>query len=417
MQPAQQGVRGYGIVSPRDWGLLPAQPEALAPWAQVGVDARDWEERARQATYSWLMSNWREDVGAFSGHYKSIERTYEDPQLTNLIAPWQCLAAFDRYGDAELLHKAERATDWVYRHAVETHPMSVVTGGVHDAWRPDELWSKFAAELAMTNLALYARTGALEWRRRAIEGGRFLIQAGRNDHACKYDHRGERWVSRGWQSFGRVIEALLCLHTATGDSRWLAEATAWAQYGLTLQAPDGCFYLINGEYYNTDLAADELRALTYVHELTGLEQFGDAARRFANWHLATQRADGAWLLTVDRFGNPVSEYVGPGDIPNIAVALLRLHRVTGEMDYLASALRAMRYALAQQVTPGSDPRYDQDEHVRWGYWSWDPRYDYTMSGDQITHFARGIWFTLDYLASMDDDTARMTIERLSQRGG
>jgi hypothetical protein len=161
---------------------------------------------------------------------------------------------------------------------------------------------------------------------------------------------------------------------------------------------------MNDEYYNSDIAADELRALAFLYERTNLPQFRSAARRFADWHLAKQRSDGAWLLTIDKFSNPVSEYVGPGDIPNIAVSLLRVHRITGESRYVAGALRAMRYALGQQVVPDTDRPYADQESAQWGLWSWDPAYDYTMSGDQVTHLARGIWFTLDYLASLEDDT-------------
>ena len=403
-----------GIISPQDWGLSPADPDALGAWSALGLNAHDWEERARQATYHWLMRSWREDVGAFSGHYKTMDHVYEDPQLTNLIAPWQCIAAHDRYGDEELLVKARRAADWVYVSMVETHPMSVVVGGVRDSWEPDEVWTKFTAELIILNLGVYTRTGDGELLRRAIESVRFLVQAERHDHACKYEHQGERWVTRGWQSFGRIVEAYLCLYEATEDNEWLGRAVAWAEYALTLQAPDNGFYLINGEYYNTDIAADELRAFTFVYELTELPQLLRAAERFAHWHLRVQRPDGAWPLTIDRFHNPVSEYVGPGDVPNIAIALLRLHRATGEVGYLASALRAMGYSLRQQVTPDSGPPFAGDEDALWGYWSWDPPYDHTMSGDQITHFARGIWFTLDYLATIGSETTEEIIGSLSE---
>lgn len=412
----QQGKRQFGVISPRDWGLAPATAQALAAWARVGLDGGGWEERARQATYHWLMSNWRDEVGAFAGHYKAIPRVYEDPQLTNLIAPWQCLAAYDRYGDETLLNKAQRAADWLYAHAVETHPMSVVMGGVHDAWRPDELWTKFTAELVLLNLGLYARTQATAYRNRAIEGGGFIIQAERHGFACRYELHEGRWIVRGWQSFGRAFAALVSLHEATGDEHWLMHAIAWADYALTLQAPDGSFYLIDDEYYNTDLAADELRALIEAYELTGRAEFRSAAERFADWHLQTQQADGSWLLTSDRAGNVVSPYVGPGDIPNIAVALLRCHRVTGERQYLLSALRAMRYALAQQLTPADDTPFARDPNALWGYWSWDPRYDHTMSGDQITHFARGVWFTLDYIGGLDADEAQGAIAALGEAG-
>jgi len=91
---------------------------------------------------------------------------------------------------------------------------------------------------------------------------------------------------------------------------------------------------------------------------------------------------------------------------------LALHRATGNTDFLASALKAMGYALGQQVTPDGGSSFSNDDHAVWGYWSWDPPYDYTMSGDQITHFARGIWFMLDYLADMDAKSARATIDTL-----
>jgi hypothetical protein len=77
----------------------------------AGLDERDWEERARQDTYGWLAGNWREDVGASFGQHISIARTYKDLQLTNPIAPWQCLSACGRFGDAELLSQAQR-TIW-----------------------------------------------------------------------------------------------------------------------------------------------------------------------------------------------------------------------------------------------------------------------------------------------------------------
>jgi hypothetical protein len=404
----------YGIISPLDWGLQPAESESLQPWVQLGIDAQDWEERARQATYHWLMRCWQEDVGAFAGHYRAPDRYFEPPQLTNLLAPWQCVAAYDRYGDEDLLHKARRAADWLYGNMVETHPMSLVVGGVRDAWNPEEVWTKFTAELAILNLGLYARTQEREYLRRSVQSVRFLHQAELHDHATKYDHEQQRWVTRGWQSFGRVIEAYLNLHEITEDNRWLGRALAWGEYSLTLQAPDNAFYLIDGEYYNSDIAADEIRALTYLYEHTQLPQFLSAAQGFADWHLHTQRSDGAWLLTVDRFANPVSEYVGPGDVPNIAISLLRLHRATGAVRYLTAALKALHYALTRQVTPGSThPFADQDDAL-WGFWSWDPYYDYTMSGDQITHFARGIWFTLDYLSNFDSKQAAAIIEAIGE---
>lgn len=405
-------MKMFGIVSPKEWGLEPAPSSALKAWLPLGVDAENWEERARQATYHWLMRNWQEEPGAFAGHYHAPSGRHEPPQLTNLLAPWQLMAAYDRYGDGELLDKAKRSANWLNDNLVETHPMSMVVGGVRDAWRPEEVWTKFTAEFVILNLALCTRLEEPEYMRRSLQSIRFLTQAELHDHACKYDHIQQQWVTRGWQSFGRIIEAFLELHEATGDNRWLGRALAWGEYGLTLQAPDDCFYLINGEYYNTDLAADELRALTFLYEQTRLPQFLHAAKSFADWHIESQRPDGAWLLTIDRFSRPVSEYVGPGDVPNLAISFLAMHRATGDPRYIQAALKAMRYVLSRQAVPGDSHPYIEDENVQWGLWSWDPFYDFSMSGDQIGHFARGIWFTLDYLASLDTEQTHTTIEFL-----
>jgi hypothetical protein len=110
----------------------------------------------------------------------------------------------------------------------------------------------------------------------------------------------------------------------------------------------------------------------------------------------SQTSGGAWALTTDRDGNVVMPTVGPGDIPNIAVALLRLYQVTRDVRYLESAYRALRYSLGVQVTPQSEHPYRDHPAALWGFWSWDPYYDYTQSADQSTHHARGMWFLVDY---------------------
>jgi hypothetical protein len=78
------------------------------------------------------------------------------------------------------------------------------------------------------------------------------------------------------------------------------------------------------------------------------------------------------------------------------VALLRLHHVTADARYLSAAYAAIRYSLSVQVIPGGRHPYQDDDNARWGFWSWDPYYDYTQSADQSTHHARGMWFLIDY---------------------
>jgi hypothetical protein len=390
----------YKVVSPKDWGLAPCTHD-LPQLAALGLNALDLETRARNCTYEWLLNQFDEDAGAFGGYYSAIDDTKAPPQTVNLIAPFQLLAAYDRYGDAALVAKAQRAADWLEAHLVESHPMSLVCGGVRDNIKTQELWVKYTADYVMLNTALWRRGREERYLRRALQSARFIVQAQNFGFATESDEYLGHWRTSGWQSFGRVIEAMLDLHELTGSDEWLQRAIAWGEFGLAQVHPNGCCYLIHGEYYNSDLAADEIRALAFLYEATDRTEFLYGARGFADWHVRTQRPDGAWILNVDQKGNVVSDYVGPGDPPNIAISLLRLHKLTGDPSYITSALKAVVYATKQQVLPGSSHPYADNPNTHWGLWSWSPHYDFTMSGDQSTHFVRGIWFTIDYLASVD----------------
>jgi len=391
-----------GIISPQDWGLPTADTTSESPISELGISPGDLERRVRANTYEWLPRQFSEEDGAFYGFYSAPSQHHDFPQTVNLIASWQLLAAYDRYQDEGLLSTARQVANWFYEHFVVTHPMSVVIGGVRDGLRSEELWTKFAAEFVILNAGLHRRTGEPEYLSRARQSAGFLIQSARHDFSPKYNRQMGKWEDWGWQSFGRVIEAFLELERSTGERIWKEHAVRWGEFSLTLQAPDGSFYLIDDDYFNTDLAADELRALTFLYERTGRQAFLESVQRFADWLLARQQEDGAWPLTIDRDGNVVVSTVGPGDIPNIAVALLRLHAVTNQEAHWEAAMRGFRYSLGTQAVPGSTHPHLDDPSVRWGFWSWDPYYDYTLSADQSTHHVRGMMFLLDYLAAKEN---------------
>ncbi len=384
-----------GVISPQDRGRPLAGALSAEVIPELGVSAAELERRARANTYEWLPRQFDEESGAFYGYYSATEHRFDAPQTVNLIAPWQLLAAYDRYRDAALLTMARRAAEWFHAHYVVTHPMEVVAGGVCDAKHREELWVKYTAEFVILNMGLYRRTGEGEYLRRALQSGGFLVQAARHGCAPRYDSQTRAWEQGGWRSFGRAIEACLELQVATGDEHWREQAGRWGDFALRLQAADGCFYLIDDEYFSSDLAADELRALLFLGEETKRGAFVDAGRRFAEWLLRWQRDDGAWPLCVDREGNVMVDAVGPGDMPNIAVALLHLYELTGEQRYRRAALRAIRYALGVQVLPEAGQPFADDPRVLWGFWSWDPRYDHTLSADQSTHHVRGMLFLVD----------------------
>ncbi|HUF39054.1 MAG TPA: hypothetical protein VMN57_11065 [Anaerolineales bacterium] len=385
-----------GVISPQEWGLAVARAgESIVPG--LGESGIDLEKRMRNCVDLWLPRHFDEKEGAFHGFYRAPDHIFEPPQTVNLIAPWLSLAAYDRWQDGRYLGQAGSAADWFYRHFVVSHPMSVVIGGVRERLPDGELWTKFAAEYVLLAIGIYNRTGQDRYLAHALQSAGFLIQSARHGFAPRYGERENRWLEKGWQSFGRAVEAFLCLGQATGEERWFSAALQWGEYGLKLMAEDGGLYLIDEDYFNTDIAADELRAFVFLYERTGDPRWLNAAERSAGWLIAHQRDDGAWPLTIDRDGNTVVETVGPGDVPNIAVSFLRLHAHTGDKSILDAASGAFRYSLSTQILPGSGHPYSEDPNVQWGFWSWDPYYDYTLSGDQATHHVRGLMFALDYL--------------------
>jgi len=396
-------VKKYGIISPQDWNLaanLVDQSRKVKSLTGFTIDEID--HRIKSNLYQWLPRQFDPENHAFFGFYRATDGYREPPQTVNLIITWELMAAYDRYGDQKFLDLAHQALGFYYQKFIVNHPMSTVRGGARDGVAASEIWTKFSAEFVIGSLGYYERSKSEEWLEHAEQSGRYLLQAARHGFAPKYRLDTDRWVGTafGWDSWGRVIEACLQLEEVTGNEEWSKLALRWGEHALVIQRENGCFYLINQEYYNTDLAADEIRGLLFLYERFGEQRFLDAGLRFADWHLSHQLINGAWSMTSDNDGNLVVPTIGPGDIPNIAIALLRAHQITGKESYLEAALKAFKYSFSKQVLPASDQLFPNDPNILWGFWSWDPQYDYTVSGDQATHHIRGMMFLLDYLCSL-----------------
>ena len=70
--------------------------------------------------------------------------------------------------------------------------------------------------------------------------------------------------------------------------------------------------------------------------------------------------------------------------------------------------------MTQQSLPCDECQYCDDPNIQWGFWSWDPRYDHTMSSDQSTHHVRGYWFFLDYFLSLPDAVQATVANKIGQ---
>ncbi len=392
----------YETIFPTGWGLeRPSSSEAV--YKALGATVEELEERAKNCVYSFLETLYDPEEKALRHYYRPDIHYYDKLDSGNFLMAVNYLTIYDLTGDPFLLERAESCFRWAYTHTTENHPMFTWQGGVRDGFKSNELYVKYTGDAFLTCTALYRRTKKEEYLFYIKQFHNFFKQAKKAGFKYKYDTNTYQWSSHGfvWRSFGFPVVCYIELYEATGEEKYLQEAVAWGDHGLTLQAEDGCFYLLDGEFWNSDLTAPELRGLAFLTELTGDPKYLQAACRYADWLLKHQNEEGAWPIGIDTDGEVCAPNIGPGDMPNIAVSLLRLHRDTKNDAYLQAALRAMRYSLSMQALEGGKyPLYLEDKSVKWGFWSWDPLHDYSLSGDQSVHHIRGFLFTAYYLGSL-----------------
>lgn len=390
----------YETIFPTGWGIARPQGENPEVTRLLGHTLDEIEMRARNCVYSFLETLYDPDEKGLHHYYRADRKYRSELDSGNFLMAVNYLTMYDLTGDGLMLSRAEDCFRWGYDHTTETHPMFTWQGGVRDGFKPNELYVKYTGDAFLTCVALYRRTRKDEYLFYLEQFHNFFKQARKAGFCYKYDTNRYEWCSTGfvWRSFGFPVVCYIELYEATGDRHYLDEAILWGEHGLSRQAGNGCFYLLDGAFWNSDLTAPELRGLVFLTELTGDERYLDAACRFADWLLLQQDKDGSWPIGIDDDDEVCAPNVGPGDMPNIAMSLLRLYMRTQDERYFQSALRATRYSLSLQALEGGKyPLYLDDPSVKWGFWSWDPLHDFTLSGDQTAHHIRGMLFMAYYI--------------------
>jgi len=394
----------YGTITPKDWGIKKPDKEGRKKvFKYLGIAYEELEKRWKNTVYKFLVNYFDEEVGACHHFYCANTKCLSGFDSGNFLIALNFLTMYDRYGDREMLDKAEKCFWYAYENCTDIHPMHSWQGGVKCGEKPWELYVKYTGDAAITAIALYIRTKNTRYLFCLKQFHNFLKQARQQGFKFKFNTNTYKWTDVGycWRSFGLPLVAYIQMYEITKKERYLEHARAWADYGVNLQADNGCFYLLDNMFWNSDLTAPELRGLVFLYEITGEKKYLNSAIKFADWLIKHQREDGAWPIGIDREDEVCAPNVGPGDVPNIGISLIRLHKVTGEKKYLNSAIRAVKYSIKMQATEtGAYPYYLNDPLVHWGFWSWEPLFDYSLSGDQSIHHIRGMMFLADYLANL-----------------
>jgi len=399
-------MKRFEVIHPRDWGLH--APETDGEKSRVldmmGESYQSVESRVRHAVLDFLDRLYDEEEKGLRHYYRADNQFLSELDAGNFMMAMNYLVVYDMNGDEVLLAKAENCFKWAYDHATETHPMFTWQGGVRDGFKPNELYTKYTGDACLTAAALYRRTEKDDYLFYIQQFHNFFKQARKAGFKHKYDTNTYTWRNKGfvWRAFGSIINSYLEIYELTDQEKYKQEALLWGENALTLKEGQG-FYLIDGTFWNSDLAAQELRALVYLYEISEDERYLNAAKDYADWLIDHQRDDGAWVIGIDKDDEIVAPNVGPGDTPNIALAMMRLHMHTHDERLFGAMKKAIRYSLRMQaVESGRYPLHLDDPHVKWGFWSWEPLMDYSLSGDQSVHHIRGMLFFAQYLATITE---------------
>lgn len=388
----------FAVVSSSDWRLDTGEIKDEAVVETFGHSYAELELRCRNAVEQFVLGTYDETVGAARHYYSALEQRMDEFDSGNFLIAINFLTMYDRYGDEAMLRRAESCYRWAYQNCTETHPMFTWQGGVRDGFQPHELYVKYTADAFVTALALHSRRPSEEYLHQISQYHSFLKRARTAGFKFTFNRNSYTWTDVGfsWNGFGGPVLGYLQAYETLGDRRFLEEAKLWGDHGISRQHPDGGFYLLDGEFWNSDLTALELRALVHLYEVTDEKGYLESASRYADWLVRHQRDDGAWPIGIDIDGEVCAPNIGPGDMPNIAMSLLRLHLARPDRNHLDAAVAAVRFAIGKQLTSPDQPYWD-DPKARWGFWSWEPAYDWTLSGDQVVHHTRGIMMLADYI--------------------
>ncbi|CDH43057.1 beta-L-arabinofuranosidase domain-containing protein [Candidatus Contendibacter odensensis] len=160
-----------------------------------------------------------------------------------------------------------------------------------------------------------------------------------------------KWAPSYPETTGYIIPTFYRYAGLTGDADARARARRMADWECEIQHPRGG--VLAGALGDSDQptifnTGQVLFGWVRAFEEEGDERYREAAVRAANWLCEVQDEDGCWR----RFGSPMTgKHINTYNT-RTAWGLARVHAITGELRFLAAAIRNCEWALTQRRPNG-----------------------------------------------------------------
>jgi uncharacterized protein YyaL (SSP411 family) len=284
-----------------------------------------------QSAVSWICHSQDVVSSGGVGSYDFSGWSTGYPEVTGYIIPtmWDCAQVFDRDDIAE---RAVRMTDWAL--GIQ-HPQGGWEGGNQGDGLPPLVFN--TGQVMRGLLRTHRETGDERYLHSAIRAGDWIL--GNQDQDGSWTTANHLGLKRVYDSY--VAAALAEISQVTEETKYATAARRNCNFVLEHQRSNGWFDLCDNKHFNDTPVTHTLcytaDGLLETGKRLGEQSFVDAATRTAESMANQVEVSGYLAGRFDHEWRPTVRWVCLSGSAQLGVLLCRLHGVTGEQHYIATA--------------------------------------------------------------------------------
>lgn len=220
--------------------------------------------------------------------------------------------------------------------------------------------------------------------------------------------RGEyNAATRKWDVYapvwhgGQGVKGLALAARALGEQKWLDAAEYAADFILRHQVVDGAdedgglILAYENNAINVTAVMEALDGLLVLAEVSGKVKYADAAVAAARWVMRKAYKEGEGLFR-EEYDPVARQFAAPRVLPSGHLkngapmlddgVLVKIHRLTGDGEFLNAAVQIAKRLLADEDPPGNWAKYPPNDavhricHPRTAYWWGRPMWMVSKAG-------------------------------------